>query len=229
MEFLNEDLTTWNFDKEVEYNNNQIRQREKYRFFQFAFDYLKANQISGDYYEFGCHRARTFRMSLFEARKKNLTDMHFYAFDSFEGLPEAGKLDTFSGWHKGALSTSEDEFLSLVNSVGFFTNRIDIIKGFYNDSLTADLQKDLMGKGSKIALAYIDSDFYTSAIKVLEFIEPLLQEGSLICFDDWFMYRGNPKKGEQRAFAEFCGKTELNFVEHLNIGWFGKSFIVVKN
>ena len=31
----------------------------------------------------------------------------------------------------------------------------------------------------------------------------VLSDGTMVCFDDWFMYKGNPNQGEQRAFREF--------------------------
>src|SRR5215471_3948228 len=76
-------LKNWGTEDEIKYNQ-RIRHAEKYRFYQFAFDYLKENGILGDYLEFGCHRARTFRMALTEARRQNMDKMHFHAFDSFE-------------------------------------------------------------------------------------------------------------------------------------------------
>ncbi len=111
--FYKNDFSKWDKQAEIEYNNNEIRQKEKYRFFQLAWDYLVANFIEGDYYEFGCHKARTFRMSLSEARKKNLVNINFYAFDSFEGLPEPMGIDIFPGWQKGVLKTTEIEFTKL--------------------------------------------------------------------------------------------------------------------
>ena len=32
--------------------------------------------------------------------------------------------------------------------------------------------------------------------------EPALQDGAMVMFDDWFHYRGNPRKGQSRAFSE---------------------------
>ena len=34
-------------------------------------------------------------------------------------------------------------------------------------------------------------------------VAPALQDGTMILFDDWFHYRGNPNRGEARAFREF--------------------------
>ena len=80
------ELEYWDKEEEIRWNQTH-RQREKYQFYFKAFDFLTDNKITGDYFEFGCHRGRTFRMALTEARHHNLTDMDFLAFDSFAGLP----------------------------------------------------------------------------------------------------------------------------------------------
>src|SRR3984885_8270247 len=80
-------LKNWSRDDEIAYNQMN-RQAEKALFFRRTFDFLTDNRVHGDYFEFGCHRCRTFRMALTEARRHNLAAMEFHAFDSFEGLPE---------------------------------------------------------------------------------------------------------------------------------------------
>src|SRR6266446_5848975 len=80
-------LADWEHDQEVAYNQVN-RQREKHRFFVRTFDFIKDNRIRGNYLEFGCHRVRTFRMALTEARRHSMDWMKFFAFDSFQGLPD---------------------------------------------------------------------------------------------------------------------------------------------
>ena len=68
------ELEDWGEAQRISYNQNN-RQMEKYTFYVAAFDYLADSNIPGDYHEFGCHRARTFRMALTEARRQNLRSM----------------------------------------------------------------------------------------------------------------------------------------------------------
>src|SRR5216684_3152409 len=81
------ELETWAHDDQIAYNQAN-RQMHKLGFYVQAFDFLSDNRVHGDYYEFGCHRGRTFRMALTEARRHNLASMKFFAFDSFAGLPQ---------------------------------------------------------------------------------------------------------------------------------------------
>lgn len=227
--FYKNDFSDWTKQDEISYNNNEIRQKARYWFFQNAFDYISGNQIIGDYMEFGCHKARTFRMSLSEARKKSFDWMNFYAFDSFEGLPEASEIDEFPGWEKGNLKTSDDVFRKLIQEHGVYTDKISLVKGYFSESLSESLKSELLAKNTRAAMVYIDSDFYESARDVLCFVEDFLQDGTIVAFDDWNTYRANPNKGEKKAFREFMEKSEWKFEEFLDYGWMGKSFVAYKN
>jgi hypothetical protein len=63
------DLENWSKKDEIIYNQ-QLRHYAKLEFFRQTFDFIYAQDIKGDYFEFGVHKARTFRMALTEARKK---------------------------------------------------------------------------------------------------------------------------------------------------------------
>lgn len=218
-------LSDWDRESEIAYNQ-MSRHTEKARFFRGAFDFLTDNRIAGDYHEFGCHRCRTFRMALTEARRHNMDSMSFLAFDSFEGLPEPTSQTSVEIWRRGALTTSEEQFMDLVRAHGLFVDRVRTIKGFYEETLTEELRKQFLESGRKISLATVDCDLYESAVPIFEFIDPLLQEGSVIYIDDLFAgHRGNPMKGVSRAFLEYQQRTRWRFVRHLDVGWWGRSYI----
>jgi len=219
-------LKGWNHQKEVAYNQ-QLRQALKYEFFIKAVDFLADNKIPGDYHEYGCHRARTFRMVLTEASKKSaLNGMKFFAFDSFAGLPTVTSSPDIPLWKRGALATSEKEFLRLIRQHGLGSGRVRTVPGFYDQSLTPALQKKFQQEEQPVALATIDCDLYESAVPVFRFLEPLLQEGSVLYLDDLFTgYRGSPVRGVSLAFEEFRQRSRLKFAEHMQVGWWGRSYI----
>lgn len=214
-------------NREISFNNANIRYNERQRLIWQTFDYLKENQVYGDYHEYGCHKAMTFRMALADADRKDIEWMKFYAFDSFEGLPEPSGIDRFHlNWKRGALTTSESQFMKLVKKQGKLVDRVETVKGFYNQSLTSVLQKSFLEKNQKVAFAFIDCDLYESTVDVLKFIDPLLQPGSVIYFDDFYHFQGDPARGEQKAMREWLEKSKWLLNPHLQAGWFGKSFIV---
>jgi hypothetical protein len=219
-------LRAWGRDDEIAYNQIN-RQTEKALFFRRTFDFVTDNRVNGDYFEFGCHRCRTFRMALTEARRHNLDTMQFHAFDSFEGLPEPTSETSVEIWKRGALTTSEQTFMDHVETHGIYVERVKTIKGFYSESLTPALQRQYVDSARKIALVNIDCDLYESAIPVFEFIDPLLQDGAVIYVDDLFAgYKGHPHKGVARAFLEWQKRSRWKVVRHLDIGWWGRSYIV---
>lgn len=218
-------LEGWGPEEEIAYNQMH-RQIEKTRLFIRSFVFTTENEVDGDYFEFGCHRARTFRMALTEARRHNLDTMKFLAFDSFQGLPAPQTGPTISYWTEGALATSTEDFRSMIDEHGIYTDNVELFKGYYDDSLTPELQKRLLDEGRKIAVTNIDCDLYESAKPVFDFIEPFLQEGSVIYLDDYFCgYKGSPVKGVARAFTEFQETSRFKFIQHLQVGWGGRSFI----
>jgi len=223
------DLSGWDKDREIAYNQPN-RQMRKYAMFVETLDFLTENRVLGDYHEFGCHRCRTFRMALTEACRHALDNMKFWAFDSFEGLPETSGDTSIETWTQGALATSEESFNSMVEKHGIYVDRVTSVKGFYDQSLTPKLQKEFIQNENKISMVTVDCDFYESAVPVFNFIEPLLQEGSVIYIDDLFCgYKGSPAKGVARAFLEFQKQTKWKFIRHLDVGWWGRTYICYRD
>lgn len=171
--------------------------------------------IDGYYFEFGCHEGNTLRMAYDSFHY--LFDWTYVAFDSFEGLPEISEIDQQAIWEKGKLKTSEEDFIALATRHGVPQDRLLTAKGFYDHSLTPALKKKLLPK--KAAVIYIDCDLYASTVPVLAFVRDFLQRGTIIVFDDWFCFHGDPNKGERRAFDEFRKREpQLIFEEFVETG-----------
>ena len=51
-------------------------------------------------------------------------------------------------------------------------------------------------------------------ITIFEYINPFLQEGTVILFDDWYCHNASSEKGEQKAFGEFLKKNKhISFID----------------
>lgn len=194
-----------------EYLHFAMDQRE--RIFLAVSRFAHMNRpIRGYYFEFGCYGANTMRMAWKHSR--HLHEWTFVGFDSFEGLPEIGEEDKQDIWKQGKLATSEAAFVQAVTAAGMPRERLLTVKGFYDDSLTSQLKEKLLP--TKAALVYIDCDLYRSTVPVLEFVKDFLQPGTVVVFDDWFFFNGDPLRGEQRAWGEFRDRyPELRFAEFL--------------
>jgi hypothetical protein len=73
----------------------------------------------------------------------------------------------------------------------------------------------------------IDCDLYSSTKPVLEFITNLIDNGTILIFDDWFSYKGSPNHGEQKACNEWLEKNpRISLIPYVRLGTAQHSFIV---
>jgi hypothetical protein len=185
------------------------RQRE-YIFLSIARFCFLNRLTDGYFFEFGCHKGRTMRLAW--EYTGEIFSWNYVGFDSFAGLPEIPEIDRQPIWEQGALSTSEIDFNDIVLGAGMPRERLQTVKGFYADSLTPSLAATLLPK--KAAVVFVDCDLYSSTVPVLAFVQGFLQPGTVIVFDDWFCFYGDPERGERRAWGEFLRKNpDLRFVE----------------
>jgi len=205
--------------------------------------------VEGDYYEFGVFRGDsmvkayhsielgfTEQQRLHSGRteqdateiKRIWENMRFFAFDSFRGLPRPHDIDKHTTeFAEGKYACSEEEFCQNLKRSHIPVSRIQTIVGWFSDTCNnATVEQHGM---KKAAIVHIDCDLYASTKTVLNFVGPLLVDGSIIIFDDWYCFRGSPFLGEQRAFNEW--KTELSnwcFTEFQKEGAWRNSFIASK-
>jgi len=183
------------------------------------------NLPPGDYLEFGVYRGRSFIYAYKQAQQFNL-NMHFYAFDSFQGLPQVSGHDKkYSRLSQGDYSCDEESFKKILTDNKVDLNAVTIVPGFYDLTMNEKTKEELDLK--RAAIVWIDCDVYESTNPVLNFITDYLTTGSIIAFDDWLLFCGNPNAGEMRAAREWLEKNgHIRLVEYKPFGLFGQSFIV---
>lgn len=192
-----------------------------------AMSFMNGNRLRGDYFEFGCWSGRTFRLAVTHHRRYVSGRMHFWLFDSFQGLPALAPVDMHPAWKAGDLTTTLAEFHAIADAARIPREIYTVTSGFYEETLTARRAETLRSRGVKAGLVYVDCDLYESTRLVLEFMAPLFQPGTVLCFDDFYCFDGDPERGEQRAAREFLDRhPDLTLVDYVNFGWHGKSFIV---
>lgn len=233
---------------------NTVLTKYQYKPIYLAAEFVFAENIEGDYLEFGVFKGHSFIEAYHaceEAKKKwsskNFNEkafqnkeifyknfqeilikknIRYFAFDSFEGLPEINTNDTkHSRFHKGRFASSKDFFLENCKNNGVDIKKIVSIEGFYEKSLTEAVKQQNQIDAASIVM--IDCDLYSSTKAVLNFITPLLQIGTILIFDDWFAYKGSPKEGEQKATKEWLHlNPNITLAEYARFGASQKSFIV---
>lgn len=180
------------------------------------------NQVEGDFIEFGVYRGdrmiQAFRTSesivrsvesrrdpvLRNASAANLKRMRFIGFDSFEGLPSPKDNDIAVGQEawlgRGEFAASLPEVTGRLRKK-CDESRMLLVEGWFEQTLNSQTKKEL--NLQRAAIVHIDCDFYESTVPALEFITDLLVDGSILIFDDWFLFRGRSDRGERKAFYEW--------------------------
>jgi O-methyltransferase len=201
-----------------------FRQQKRREIFLATAVYHNHNQpVDGYYMEFGCHSGRTMRLA-WDAFHF-LYDRIYVGFDSFEGLPTMQPDDQMPIWKIGGLATTEEDFRKCVLRHGIPPARLRTIKGWFEESLTPELARELLP--TLAAVLYVDCDLYASTVPVLRFVRPFLQRGTVLVFDDWFCFHGDPNRGQRRAFREFHQRhPEIHFEEFLQTSEV-KAFVVI--
>lgn len=223
-------------------NNQRFRQSMRFDFYRCAVDYIVENDLDGSYFEFGTHRARTFTMVMgldsFYSSNMGVTAGgltpkpgggfmdKYYAFDSFEGFPEDVSVRDHAQYTPGGAKTAPDEFLNLLTNYGQSTERVELIPGFYEKSLTQSLANKFIDEKVKASLVTVDCNLYESYKSVFSWVDQFMQPGTVLYLDDFNSERALPTQGPKLAFKEYKEQTKLRFEPFLSVGWCGYSFIV---
>jgi len=184
-----------------------------------------AHSLIGHYAEFGVYRGESFA-HVARRGSDTMPWMHFYAFDSFEGLPPMQGLDHGGEFIAGQFSCSREQFESYLKWRKVDMDRVHVVPGWFNDTLT----DEMAGREGLdvVSVAFIDCDLYESCVPVLEFLSNRLRQGSILLYDDWYNFRADPRRGVRRATEEWLTKQDRYTLEP----WFsfchhGKAFIVL--
>jgi cytochrome P450 len=222
-----------------------LRADARTQFFTYALQYLNWERVEGDILEFGVANGKSLAL-LSRLQQENLHawlypddvchERRFAGFDSLEGLPGGGR--PHPRWDAGSFATNYlfghpamayDEPVTVAGLQRLFQvcglPRPELEVGWFDETIAASIPS----KYQRAALVHIDSDLYESARCVLEGVAPILADGALIMFDDWFMYRGDPDEGEARAFREFLADhSEWQAIPYQAYSVFCNSFIMHK-
>ena len=164
--------------------------------------------------EFGVSQGNSWMWQVLQILNRYSSDV-LIGFDSWQGLPE----ETPGVWaphrhRKGAFATSKDIVLQRMKEVGAsLGSQFKFVDGYFSDSLTSKLRSKI----SNLIFVNIDVDLHSSTMEVLQWIQPLLQTGTVIYFDDWLdpsdIGKGAQKWGEHLAFEQWLKQSSSIKVE----------------
>jgi O-methyltransferase len=200
--------------------------RERYRMMTQALEYTHDEQVGGDFLEFGVGDGRSLCYAYDIARAQGEASMRFVGFDSFQGFPEPKGIDAvFERFKKGQMSFARSVVERNLSLLEADRSRIDLVEGWYEETLKPDTLVRLGLKKARII--NIDCDLYDSTLLALRFAAPLVGQGTVILFDDWFCYRGDPARGEQAAARQWLLENPgLSLAPYRQYGNVGQSFVI---
>jgi O-methyltransferase len=198
--------------------------RDQRNLFRRVFQALSYNGIEGDCVEFGCNGATTFTLAWGASRLMGYQS-HFWAFDSFQGLPHStDPRDSHPGWSEGAMAMAESDFVAKCIGNGIDRESFTTVPGFYETTLSPAAAGP---RPDRISFAYVDCDLYTSSADVLQFVADRLCHGAVIAFDDYFCFSPTHASGERLAALEiFEHHPRWTLVPYIQWGWYGMAFMV---
>lgn len=188
-------------------------------FFKAVWEWLDTWDVRGDYVEFGVAAGHSLglawvglraarldylndqEMMAILARRGRWPERRFFGFDSFQGLPAMEGVDANPVWRPGDYGCSRERVTANLESIGIPLTEVELVAGPFERTLRQREPRhyDI----DRAALVVVDVDLYGSTVEALDFIAPALDTGSVIVFDDYFAFRGDPARGEARAFREF--------------------------
>lgn len=188
-----------------------VRQhRARFDAYTRACEYLSVEAIAGDVLEFGTFAGASLALLTHALEATGPAPRRRAAgYDSFQGLPPAA--DPHRRWTTGSFAVNEwwhptlpigapvtaDVPIDLCRACGLALPAIHA--GRFEDTLPVTIPSTY----GSVALVHVDCDLYEPARFVLERVEPVLQNGAVVLFDDWYLYGANPARGEARALREF--------------------------
>jgi O-methyltransferase len=186
-----------------------------------AFNYAHSEGIPGDYAEFGVWQGRTF-VEAWRLGSRTPTRRRYFAYDSFEGLPEVEGEDDTGRWETAEFSHSRRAFEARLRRARVPGSDIEVVEGFFDATL-----KPEVAEPRQVAIAWVDCDLYLSTVPVLDFLTDRLAQGAILLFDDWFCFKGDADAGEQKACGEWLARNPgITLVPWRQFNWAGQAFIV---
>jgi len=141
------------------------------------------NEIDGDIAECGVYRAGG-TIILAKVLKKFNSDKRIYAFDSFEGMPEATDVDKMKNgdvfYKKGVLAATSLDYVNSKAKYYKVDNYINFVKGYFENTLSITIKPE-----HKFCAVVIDPDQYLGTKYCLEFFYDKVLPGGHIIIDDY--------------------------------------------
>lgn len=201
---------------------------DKYLAIKKAFYITAHEQIYGSYIEFGVFTGSSFNFAM-KVNKRiekifGNSNCDFYGFDSFKGFGDINELDKHPRFKDDTFSINLKKILKNIDKCSQ-GQKHNIVQGFFEETLEKKNPDEYGIKKARVVM--IDCDMKKPTLLALTFLKNVLQEGTIILFDDYIFYKGSEIKGEYAAFEDFKKENpNIKFRLAFEYGYGSKAFIV---
>ena len=193
-----------------------------------AFHFVNYEGTQGDYLEFGVFEGASF-IAAYKCHSATNGPLginrRFVGFDSFQGLRFDEGEATHDRLKPGRFATHYLTVEARVRKALGHHGDWHLIPGFIDKTLlSGDVDSLRIGK---IAVAMFDLDLGEPTKLALEFVGSRLQVGSVLIFDELFMFKGDAEAGEAGALKEFLSEhPTVELRRYMDYGAGGRVFVV---
>ena len=196
---------------------------------KMSFWHLNVDQIDGAYVEFGVASGNSMRSAEIAERRSHSNSLgikrvrrNLYGFDTFSEFSSQSLDDSHKVWNGNDFSIEIERvkrrFKKYKKRIMLY--KLDLSKVFINKQ---DI--NLFIKDEYIGIVLLDMDLGDPTYKALDWIAPKLRSGSIIIFDEFFAFAGDPNKGEHQAWSKFIKEhPEINYRNFFQYGDGGIAF-----
>jgi hypothetical protein len=193
-----------------------VPEDELQKTFEAALRYLGKDSADTPavYLEFGVYIGTSLACMYEAATAVGANKLRMIGFDSFEGMPEGVEKEDGSHWRKGELYSDVALTEKNLTRLGVPLQRIELIPGWFEDSLTDETRARLGIETADIAM--VDCVISSATTVALDFLLPLITDRTIVFFDDWAIFDLEQRGlGEKAAFEAWSAEHPEISAEHL--------------
>jgi hypothetical protein len=177
---------------------------------KIAFWHLAVDSVEGAYVEFGVASGNSMRSAELAEKSSGSKSLgvqrisrELVGFDTFASFSTSSASDIHGTWQGDSFSVPisrvKRRFRAAGKRISFYA--VDCSKLSDTPGEYGPLESYVSSE--KIAIVLMDMDLGDPTERALDWIKPKLQTGTIVIFDEFFAYRGDPTMGESGAWSRF--------------------------